>query len=322
MTMEENRKVTTRHLSRNAYLYVRQSTLRQVLERTGYRKALETDGTPESESRLGNLEELLSAAAEAAEHGDSLQDFLDHSALVSDADSVDEQAQVSLLTMHNAKGLEFPVVFIAGMEEGLFPHSRSRDNDEQLEEERRLCYVAMTRAMKRLYLSSALSRRKYGGAPPEPSQPSRFLDEVPRHLVEELHSARQAPGSLDLYGERHAVREAARRNTYTGKTYNSLDHISQFFAARGIQTPAMMPQPKPPAPPPAVKTAPVTAAAPKPVARRTGLRSGNVVVHPKYGRGTIVRKEGDGDDAKLTISFPGHGLKKLIAKFAGLRAED
>ena len=98
------------------------------LERTGYRKMLEADNTPEAESRIGNLEELLNAAAEAAERGEGVTEFLDHAALVSDADTVDERAQVSLLTMHNAKGLEFPVVFIAGLEEGLFPHSRSLES--------------------------------------------------------------------------------------------------------------------------------------------------------------------------------------------------
>ena len=113
---------------------------------------LEQDETPESESRMGNIHELINAAAEAAERGETLADFLDHAALVSDADALDEQAQVSLLTMHNAKGLEFPVVFIAGMEEGLFPHSRSHTTPRpQMEEERRLCYVGMTRAEKRLY---------------------------------------------------------------------------------------------------------------------------------------------------------------------------
>jgi DNA helicase-2/ATP-dependent DNA helicase PcrA len=311
--------------------------LQQVLDQTGYRKMLETDGTPESESKLGNLEELISAAADAAERGDTLRDFIDYAALVSDADSVDEEAQVSLLTMHNAKGLEFPVVFIAGMEEGLFPHSRSKDNDEQLEEERRLCYVAMTRAKQRLYLSSARFRRKYGGSPPEPCQPSRFLEEVPRHLVEELHEQRSAPGSIDLYGERAAVREAARRNTYTGKTYNSLDHISQFFADRGLRPPAQAPQPAvSPAPPVLGKGAasaqhpsPVASAAQrsvppparpaaKPAAKSSGLRPGATIVHPKYGRGTVIRKEGDGEDAKLTVSFHSYGLKKLVARFAGL----
>ncbi len=312
--------------------------LQQVLDLTGYRRMLETDATPEAESKLGNLEELVSAAADASERGETLRDFIDYAALVSDADSVDEEAQVSLLTMHNAKGLEFPVVFIAGMEEGLFPHSRSQDNDDQLEEERRLCYVAMTRAMQRLYLTSARSRRKYGGSPPESCEPSRFLEEVPRHLVEELHEQRSAPGSIDLYGERAAVREVARRNTYTGKTYNSLDHISQFFADRGARPPAQAPQPavkpatpafgKSPAPaqgiPPAAPAAqrkfspPAGTAASKPAAQSSGLRPGATIVHPKYGRGTVIRKEGDGEDAKLTVSFHGHGLKKLVARFAGL----
>ncbi len=328
--------------------------LHQILDRTGYRKMLETDPSPEAESKLGNLDELVSAAADATERGDSAQEFLDHAALVSDSDNIDEEAQVSLLTMHNAKGLEFPVVFIAGMEEGLFPHSRSRDDEGQLEEERRLCYVAMTRAMQRLYVSSARMRRKFGGSPPEPCQPSRFLEEIPRELVEELHERRRTAGALDLYGERAAVREAARKNTYTGKTYNSLDHISQFFADRGIPVPSMSslpaaPQPaaqplpvqRPPAAPPAqaprpaaaqpmalgqspARPAAASAVSPpggKP-ARRTGIRPGMTIVHAKYGRGTVLRKEGEGDEAKLTVSFQGHGLKKLIAKFAGLTADD
>lgn len=311
-------------------------TIKQVLDRTGYRKMLETDTSPESESKLGNLDELVSAAADAAERGDTLQDFLDSAALVADSDDIEEEAQVSLLTMHNAKGLEFPYVFIAGMEEGLFPHSRSRENEERLEEERRLCYVGMTRAMKRLYLTSARMRRKYGGSPPEPCVPSRFLEEVPTSLLEDLSQRRQVAGSIDLYGERASVREVARRNTYTGKTYNSLDHISQFFADRGVRPPAMVPQPVAPKPesgpvPPVVATprlAPVVQGqttirpAVKPTPKRGGLRAGMTVVHPKYGRGTVLRKEGEGEDAKLTVSFPGHGLKKLIAKFAGLAADD
>jgi len=338
--------------------------LQQILERTGYRKMLETDPSPEAESKLGNLDELISAAADAGERGDTAQEFLDHAALVSDSDNLDEEAQVSLLTMHNAKGLEFPVVFIAGLEEGLFPHSRSLDDEDQMEEERRLCYVAMTRAMQRLYVSSARMRRKYGGSPPEPCQPSRFLEEIPRELVEELSEKRRAPGSIDLYGERAAVREVARKNTYTGKTYNSLDHISQFFADRGVKVPSMsslpaapLPSPNPkavvkpapvqrppaapaaPATPPAAAqqqmffgqspakpaAAPVRVSAPPPAAkpaRRTGIRPGMSVVHAKYGRGTVLRKEGEGDEAKLTVSFQGHGLKKLIAKFAGLTADD
>jgi DNA helicase-2/ATP-dependent DNA helicase PcrA len=377
-------------------------TLKQILEKSGYAKMLETDPSPEAEGRRGNLQELVSAAADATQRGESVEEFLDHAALVSDSDDVDEKAQISLLTIHNSKGLEFPVVFIAGMEEGLFPHSRSRDNEEQLEEERRLCYVAMTRAEKRLYLSHAKSRRKYGGSPPEPCTPSRFLNEVPAQLIENLTEDRTSAFHVDLYGERQMVREVARRNTYTGKTYNSLDHISQFFSERGIPTPAMRPsgpgsgapivpmpprrpesaapsaesgRPKagtsfrqaagesarqgssqgalfsmPPAQPPtdsrlrsplagagSTGAAPHTAGpprflAPKPptVASMSsaapkkggGVRAGATVAHPKYGKGLVLRKEGDGDEAKITVSFPGHGLKKLVAKYASLKVVD
>jgi DNA helicase-2/ATP-dependent DNA helicase PcrA len=299
--------------------------LQDVLEKTGYRHMLEADSSPESESRLANLEELISAAMDGAERGESLQDFLDHAALVSDADQVDENAQVLLLTMHNAKGLEFPVVFLAGMEEGLFPHSRSRDDKDQLEEERRLCYVAMTRAMRRLYLTGARIRRRFGGSPPEPCQPSRFLDEIPSSLVERLDEVEESrPGMVDLFSERASVREAARRNTFTGKTYNSIDHIQQFFTERGMAAPVRNPAPAPAAAPAprqeAPKRAPADAAAP--AGRGGRIRPGSTVVHAKYGRGLVLRKEGEGDGEKLTISFPGYGLKKLMAKFAELKTVD
>ena len=386
-------------------------TLKRILERSGYAKMLETDPSPEAEGRRGNLGELVSAAADATQRGESVEEFLDHAALVSDADELDEKAQISLLTIHNSKGLEFPIVFIAGMEEGLFPHSRSRDNEEQLEEERRLCYVAMTRAEQRLYLSHAKSRRKYGGSPPEACTPSRFLNEVPAQLIENLTEDRTNALHVDLYGERQMVREVARRNTYTGKTYNSLDHISQFFNERGIQTPAMRPSgpssggppsPMPPrspqvtsssastgnrvagpgsgsvsfrpptgVPPAAVRQAatqgalfpmppvqpsaptmlrppapgsrpsgaiPFNAGAPRFIAPKPpsapsistaapkkgsgGVRAGATVAHPKYGKGLVLRKEGDGDEAKITVSFPGHGLKKLVAKYASLKVVD
>jgi DNA helicase-2/ATP-dependent DNA helicase PcrA len=262
---------------------------------------------------------------DGAERGESLQDFLDHAALVSDADQVDENAQVLLLTMHNAKGLEFPVVFLAGMEEGLFPHSRSRDDKDQLEEERRLCYVAMTRAMRRLYLTGARIRRRFGGSPPEPCQPSRFLDEIPSSLVERLDEVEESrPGMVDLFSERASVREAARRNTFTGKTYNSIDHIQQFFTERGMAAPVRNPAPAPAAAPAprqeAPKRAPADAAAP--AGRGGRIRPGSTVVHAKYGRGLVLRKEGEGDGEKLTISFPGYGLKKLMAKFAELKTVD
>jgi DNA helicase-2/ATP-dependent DNA helicase PcrA len=342
--------------------------VRLVLDRTGYQRMLEQDPNPEAESRVANLMELVNAAADAAERGETLADFLDHAALVSDADSVDSGAQVSLLTLHNAKGLEFPIVFLAGMEEGLFPHMRSLDSEAQMEEERRLCYVGMTRAEKRLFLTWARFRRRFGGGQPEPSIPSRFLNEVPRTLVE--HSGKgDAPSvpQVELYAERSFVRETAKRNLYTGKTYNSVENVSNFFAERGMPPPSGLQRPAasappasssaagvntsrppapsgtpsspPPRPPqnqqqslyPQEQQPPRPSAPPKPAAaavrpsstakKPAGIGAGATIRHPKYGRGTVLRREGDGDDAKLTVSFPGYGLKKLIEKFAGIREE-
>ncbi|HXA63899.1 MAG TPA: UvrD-helicase domain-containing protein [Bryobacteraceae bacterium] len=295
--------------------------LEEILARTGYIKMLEGDKDPESESRLANLNELINAAAEAAERGEGVPEFLDHAALVSDSDNLDERAPVSLLTLHNAKGLEFPIVFLAGLEEGLFPHMRSLDSKAAMEEERRLCYVGMTRAEKRLFLTSARYRRRWGGGETEASIPSRFLSEVPEALVQDL-SPRKRAGQVDLYGERQEVREPARRNLYTGKTYNSVENIQQFFNERGKQPAAAPATPTAiakvaPAAPKAVPTTHI----PKPTPRAKPLRSGSNIIHPKYGRGTVLRREGDGDDAKLTVSFPGYGLKKLIEKYAGIKEE-
>ncbi|MBV8072363.1 MAG: UvrD-helicase domain-containing protein, partial [Acidobacteriaceae bacterium] len=212
--------------------------LRDILEKTGYQTMLKSDLSQDSESRLGNLEELVNAAAEAAERGETAAEFLDHAALVSDADSVDQQAPVSLLTIHNAKGLEFPNVFIAGLEEGIFPHSRSLNAEAAMEEERRLCYVGMTRAEKRLYLTWARYRRRYGNSQPEVCMPSRFLNEVPPSLRERLSPAREVYGQeLDLFAEQSDVRESVKKNLYTGRTYNSVENIAAFFSERGMPLP-------------------------------------------------------------------------------------
>jgi DNA helicase-2/ATP-dependent DNA helicase PcrA len=330
--------------------------LRKILERTGYARMLQADNDPESESRLGNLNELVNAASEAAERGESIPEFLDHAALVADSDALDERATVSLLTLHNAKGLEFPIVFLAGMEEGLFPHIRSLDSKAAMEEERRLCYVGMTRSEKRLFLTSARYRRRFGGGQQEATIPSRFLREVPRALVEDLGNSRQTTSSqrapqVDLFAEQHEVRESAKRNLYTGKTYNSVENIQQFFNERGkapappqrpsqpqsarppIPKPAMAPQAtrppaiapqatRPPAMAPQATRPPAVAPqAARPPAGRRGFRAGAMIRHPKYGRGTVLRREGDGEDAKLTVSFPGYGLKKLVEKYAGIQED-
>jgi DNA helicase II / ATP-dependent DNA helicase PcrA len=337
--------------------------LKAILGKTGYEEMLTADTSPEAESRLSNIEELLTAAMEAAERGEAVSEFLDHAALVADADQVDEQAPVSLLTIHNAKGLEFSNVFLAGMEENLFPHSRSVGSEPAMEEERRLCYVGMTRAEKRLYLSWARYRRRFGGGQAEATLRSRFLAEVPPSLCERLSPYKDlTPDEVDLFAEQDHVRESVKRNLYTGRTYNSLDNIAQFFAERGMPAPSGIarareaaprtPPPArasgaPPIPSPTVKPAPIPVErkelpqrfSPPPAAqvggtlkpaplrqavkpRAGGMGAGVTIHHPKYGRGTVLRREGEGDDAKLTISFPGIGLKKIIEKYAGMKVEE
>jgi DNA helicase-2/ATP-dependent DNA helicase PcrA len=327
-TRSQSALVTFRNLIQELSLVAISSPLpdllKFILERTGYRHMLQQEKTPESESRLENLGELVSAAAEAGERGESIADFLDHAALVAEADAFDEDSPVNLMTLHNAKGLEFPLVFLSGLEMGLFPHSRSMDSPEMLEEERRLCYVGMTRARKRLILTWAKYRRRFGAGEQERTTPSGFLNEVPAHLVDDL-GPRDEPGEVDLLTERFDVRQSARRNTFTGKTYNSLDNISQFFSDRGMPfKPSQPAVPQrndlktPPVPPRAVgmPARPLTVAPPP---ARQGMRAGMTVEHAKYGTGTVVRREGEGEDAKITVNFPRHGLKKLVEKYAGLK---
>jgi DNA helicase-2/ATP-dependent DNA helicase PcrA len=311
-------------------------------DRSGYIRALEEEATPESFSRIENLKELANAAQDAQERGETLHEFLDHAALVSDADSYSEEARVTLMTLHAAKGLEFPLVFLSGMEEGLFPSSRTLTDPAGLEEERRLCYVGMTRAMDTLIMTRARYRRRYGSDMPESSIASRFLEEVPSRLVEDLGSPPARPqfsGSgyggayatpypsanrfgrpsteqgdrhysyedEDQSGERPPVRPAGlpsvnRRAGYNAKTAppgQSMDNIASFFAARGqkISRPKLEIQEQP---------------------GKTGLKQGSRVRHPKYGEGTVFRREGDGDDAKITVQFQQHGVKKLVEKFAQL----
>jgi DNA helicase-2/ATP-dependent DNA helicase PcrA len=310
--------------------------LKFLIDRTGYIKQLEEEDTPEAYSRIENLRELVNAAMDSRDRGETLDQFLDHAALVSDADQYDEHAQITLMTLHAAKGLEFPLVVLAGMEEGLFPHSRTLIEPDQIEEERRLCYVGMTRAMDTLVLSRAVYRRRYGTDLPEASVPSRFLEEVPMQLVEELGgSRRRSTGSYGATGV--PVRQASRFDSAQGKrrpapydgetthysyededqsaswnpakvkaktsrplqSYNSMDNIAEFFASRGKKF--------------SVPKVPIE----EPTGKR-GFRPGQKVKHPKYGEGTVYRREGDGEDAKITVQFPRFGLKKLVEKYAQL----
>jgi DNA helicase-2/ATP-dependent DNA helicase PcrA len=292
-------------------------------EATGYQRMLEQEGSVESQGRQENINELINAAADSVERGESLAEFLDHAALVADTDDLDEAAQVTLLTLHSAKGLEFSLVMMAGLEDGIFPHSRCLDSESGVEEERRLCYVGMTRARQQLVLTRARSRRRFGGGELEVTRPSRFLAEIPEGLVEDFSPRRRAAADfdhVDLYAERQQVREIARRNAFTGKTYNSVENVAEYFAARGVEVPLPKTTVAPPARP--VAAAPARRPASAPAAARGGRwRAGVRVSHPKYGTGTVLRCEGDGEDAKITVSFPRHGVKKLIEKYATLSQE-
>jgi DNA helicase-2/ATP-dependent DNA helicase PcrA len=303
--------------------------LKFLIDRTGYIKQLEEEDTPEAFSRIENLRELVNAAMDSRDRGETLDQFLDHAALVSDADQYDEHAQITLMTLHAAKGLEFPLVVLAGMEEGLFPHSRTMLEPDAIEEERRLCYVGMTRAMDTLILSRAVYRRRYGTDMPEASVPSRFLEEVPPQLVEELGGSRRkgtsasagtsassyaggartrasAPHDGPHYSyedeDQSAVWNPAKLKAKPTKplaSYNSIGNIAEFFASKGkkFSVPRLV--------------------AEEPTGRR-GFRPGQKVKHPKYGEGTVYQREGDGEDAKITVQFPRFGLKKLVERYAQL----
>jgi DNA helicase-2/ATP-dependent DNA helicase PcrA len=260
------------------------AALARMLDRTGYLQALRDERSEEAEARAENLEELVSAAREYESRDDdpSLAGFVDRLSLLSEADEADgaANARVWLMTMHAAKGLEFPTVIVAGMEEGLFPHARSTDQDEEIEEERRLCYVCLTRAEKRLVLTSAARRRVYGEY--QTSQPSRFLDEIPPALMERIEPVSAQPRwehNYELrnpYGRRNARPPQARDAAVKGFKYEDED-----------QSPGHV---------------------------RAGMR----VRHRQFGVGTVVNVEDQGDDFKVTVRFAAVGTKKLMARFAGL----
>ncbi len=303
--------------------------LKFLIDRTGYIKLLENEDTPEALSRIENLRELVNAAMDSRDRGETLDQFLDHAALVADADAYDERAQITLMSLHAAKGLEFPLVFLSGLEEGLFPHSRTMLVAEDVEEERRLCYVGMTRAMDQLILTRAVYRRRYGTDLPEASVPSRFLEEVPAPLLEELGSRRSATarvgagdfarpaGRSPAYAEKahysyededqssswnggaQSQANRAAKPTAPARPYNSIENIAEFFASRGKK----FTLPKTPVEEPA---------------GRRGFRPGQKVKHPKYGEGTVYQREGEGEEAKITVQFPRFGLKKLVEKYAQL----
>lgn len=249
--------------------------------------ALTSDGRQEAKGRLENLEQLLAGMEEHAAGG-SVHDYLEQIALVTDLDKYDAtQQRVTLMTLHSAKGLEFPVVFMTGMEEGLFPHSRSGDMGEDLAEERRLCYVGMTRAMQKLYLSHARRRRVYGTYQFNP--PSRFLAEIPLELL------------ADFEPEAAGIKTPA-----TGHNLASLaDLVTSDDPVPQVKEKASVVQRKEPSYEDSRSDA-------------GGLQLGTQVRHVKFGIGTVRRLEGSGDKQKVIVYFNSVGSKKLLLKFAGL----
>jgi DNA helicase-2/ATP-dependent DNA helicase PcrA len=261
--------------------------VRKTIQDTGYLAALEQDKAVESRIRVENLNELITATEDFQEQNRdaSLAAFLDQVALITDLEQqtaaegrVQNTDSVTLMTLHNAKGLEFGLVFMAGMEEGLFPHSRSADSEEELEEERRLCYVGITRAKERLIITHASERRLYGY--PQANLVSRFVEDLPDEMVETAE-----PEIVRTY--------APPRNPKWSSGLIQPVKKEAFGEGRFFSQPS------------------------KP-STDSRYYKGAVVRHTKFGLGTVQRSEGTGDDLKISVSFPGHGVKTLAVKYANL----
>ena len=263
-------------------------TLAKALDQSGYIQALREAGTEEAENRLGNLQELVSAARdyEIRETDASVSGFVDRLSLLSETDKTkgDRDARVWLMTLHAAKGLEFPLVVIAGLEEGLFPHARSVQDDAELEEERRLCYVGMTRAQSRLVLTSASRRRVFGEY--QATEPSRFLGELPTDLVEEVEPAAAPVRVARTWQSRSDgwTGHGARNRHYGDETKQP----PAFYDDAGEDQSA------------------------------THVRPGMRVRHATFGLGTVESVEPLQDDVKLIVRFEAVGPKKLLGKYAKL----
>ncbi len=257
-----------------------------VLQKTGYLAELETSGDAQDQSRVDNLHELLSVAedfaAKCERSGDepTLENFLADVALVADIDDADlDEDKITLMTLHSAKGLEFPTVFLVGMEEGIFPHSRTLMDESEIEEERRLCYVGITRAERHLFLSNARMRTIYGRSQYYPA--SRFLQEVPRNLIHEYRRPQAQP--------RKAVRETVSRTEPR--------HSASGWSFASMA--AFMP-------------------ADSSAAAGTSFRVGDKVMHKKWGAGTVVSVKPSEDGQEVNVAFAGAGIRSLLTKYAKL----
>ena len=271
--------------------------MKKVMEETGMIAGYESENTLEAKNRIENMKELLSAAMEyekdreAKNEEASLEDFLAGVSLASDVDSLEDDNSVLMMTIHSAKGLEFPAVFMVGMEEGVFPGYQSSMNETELEEERRLCYVGMTRAKEKLYVLSARSRMLYGRT--GYNKPSRFLEEIPCDLVEAKDNTYKtaAPGSGYSNEVKKASFEIFSKNSRFSS--NTMDTFKP-----GVKKPASISKGVPDG--------------------NTDLKVGDKVRHKKFGKGIIVGLKQDGDDKKMEIIFDDSGLKRLSALYAKL----
>ncbi len=283
--------------------------IKQTLSKTGYTQALELENTVEAENRLENLEEFLTVAIEFEEESadNSLAEFLNGITLSSDLDGIeDTEDSVTLMTLHSAKGLEFPVVFLVGMEEGVFPGYKSIGEPKELEEERRLCYVGITRAQDRLFLTCAKQRTIFGST--SYNSPSRFIGEIPSNMLdgfEDFQDKRnQSYESEDRYnwsyGNNGYSRSGAR--SYTDYDVTSKRESDSGFSFRSADSfLANLNKPKV-----------------NKVSNIESYTSGTRVFHKKFGEGIISKVEPEGDDLKVDIDFEKVGHKRLMAKFAGL----
>ena len=267
------------------------------------------DGTAEGDDRWNNVLELRNVASRYANVAapDNLTLFLEEVALVADADDLPEKSNApTLLTLHTAKGLEFPIVFMVGMEDGLLPHARSLEDPEEMEEERRLAYVGITRAKERLYLTHAFRRTRWGSD--DVSPPSRFLQDIPGKLME----------GRSLRARTDAARASARGVTTWGRRANEDEAptVARGDRARSAPSSSTVWSPG--------RAAPAAAPAPRPsqAARPSGspqFKIGDRISHGLFGEGTVISSQVRGDDEEVTVAFKSKGIKKLLASLANLR---
>jgi DNA helicase-2/ATP-dependent DNA helicase PcrA len=273
-----------------------------ILDKSGYREMLKAEKSIEAQSRLENLDELLSVTKnfEDGSEDKSLVAFLTDLALVADIDSLDDDGEekdaITLMTLHSAKGLEFPVVFLIGLEEGVFPHSRSLMEEAEMEEERRLAYVGITRAEQTLFITNAQMRTLYGRTSMNPA--SRFISEIPEDLLEGVE--KEEKGMNTPFGSRGtSFGRSTSRTTGTSFGSRTSGTTGTSFGTPVPRKPVMRPL--------AASTGGDT----------VGWRVGDKAEHGKWGIGTVVSVKGEGEGTELDIAFPSPtGIKRLLAKFA------